>query len=199
MAKTIMDDKGNEINAKYLDPVVVERHKMVEKLMSDCLKKEKELKAFKQKCFDTINAYLDKTASKYGTDWQGNASLTNFSNTMKISYKVNKMLIFDERLNIAKSKIDEYLKSKIKDSDDELRTIVLRAFQVDKKGNVDYKQIISLKQYKINNPLWIEAIKLIDDAMSIVGTKEYMQFFVRRESSAEWETVILNFSAMGVE
>ena len=197
--KSLIDENGNSIPVKFLDALVVERHKLVEEIIDKVLKEEERLKAFKQQCFKKIEAYLAKTAGRYGESWQGNASLYNFSKTKQVAFKIHKVLTFDERLNVAKRKIDEYLKSKTENADDDLKMLVLKAFDVDKKGNVDFKQIFSLKQYKINNPLWQEAMSIIDDAVSVVGSKEYMTFSVRPNPKNDWDSVILNFSALKVD
>ena len=196
---SLKDENGNEIPVKYLDPVVVERDKLVEEMIKKVEKKEAELKEFKKECFGKIEAYLNKTAAKYNEKWQGNASLMNFSKTKQVSLKINKILIFDERLNMAKAKIDEFLKSKTENADDDIKTLVLRAFAVDKKGNVDFKQIVSLKQFKFKNPLWEEAIAIIDEAMDVVGSREYIQFATRKDARKDWQSLILNFASIDTE
>ena len=197
--KVLIDESGTAIAVKYLDPVVVDRHKIVEDIIKKVLEKEKELREFKNWAYTKIETYLDKTAGRYGEKWKGNASLLNFSQDKQVSFRINDIIVFDERLSIAKNKIDEFIKSKTEGGDDDLRLLVLKAFQVDKKGNINVKQIISLKTYKINHPLWKEAMQIIEDALKVVATKEYINFAVRPTPKSEWHSISLNFSAMEIE
>ena len=197
--KTLTDENGIEILAKHLDPVVVERDMLVEDIINKVQKKEEELRRFKKECFEKINNFLSKTAKRYHENWLGNASLANFANTKQVSLKISKILCFDERLSIAKSKIDAFLREKTVDADSDLRTLVLKVFNVDKRGNVDFKQIISLKQYKFDHPLWKEAMNIIDDAVQVVSSKEYIMFATRKDPKKEWQSLILNFASLDTE
>jgi hypothetical protein len=168
---------------------------MVTEVFEDVQKLHKELENLKETIREKTSAYLDKVADKYGEKWQGNAQLLDFSGERSIEIKISKNIEFDERLQIAKQKIDNYIKELVKNSGRDLVLLVNRAFRVDNKGKVDVRQILGLKQIAIDNPDWQEAMQLIDDAIKVTNTRKYFNFRQRNENG-EWETVTLNFSAI---
>ena len=197
--KTIQDENGQTYPVNVLDRDIVERHFIVEDIMQKVIEKEKELLELKAWAFETIESYLQTIAGKYKTNWQGNASLMNFPKTMQVTFKKNKLLAFDERLNIAKQKIDECLNRWSDNAQPELKILVTKAFDVDKEGNVDVTQILSLKQFKFKDKTWQEAMDIIDMALTVKKTKEYLNFAVRSDPKKEFRTVILNFASLEVE
>jgi hypothetical protein len=71
-----------------------------------------------------------------------------------ISIKIAKKWTFDEKLQIAKAKIDKVITSRSEGSDDLIVALVNRAFRVDSKGEVDAREMVGLRQYKCEDPLW---------------------------------------------
>ena len=192
----LIDDQEKETMLKFIDPITVERHLLVEEIFNEILLAEQEIKELKNRTMKKVKDYLKKTAEKYGENWQGNAALMNFKKTKQVALKNHKMIAFDERLNIAKQKIDHCLIEWCKNGTDEIRSIVTKAFQVDKKGNVSIQQILSLKDHKINHPQWKEAMEIIYEAITITGSKEYLSFTYRDDPRDKWEYLVLNFSAI---
>ena len=90
-------------------------------------------------------------------------TLKSFDGTKAVEIQVAKLISFDQKLSLAKEKIDEYLTLKTNGADAEIQTLITRAFDV-KNGKVDAKQILSLKAYPITHELWKEAMSMIDVA-----------------------------------
>ena len=107
-------------------------------------------------------------------------------------------IAFDERLNIAKAKIDDCLKRWSGTASDELKILVLRAFNVDKKGNVDVRQILGLKQFRFEDPVWKEAMQIIDESITTTNSKEYLVFSMRENPRGQFQSISLNFSNIDV-
>jgi Skp family chaperone for outer membrane proteins len=190
-----VDAEGMNVPRKYIPEHDRLRDEMVTEVFEDVQKLHKELENLKETIREKTSAYLDKVADKYGEKWQGNAQLLDFSGERSIEIKISKNIEFDERLQIAKQKIDNYIKELVKNSGRDLVLLVNRAFRVDNKGKVDVRQILGLKQIAIDNPDWQEAMQLIDDAIKVTNTRKYFNFRQRNENG-EWETVTLNFSAI---
>ena len=51
----------------------------------------------------------EKRADKYDEEWEGNATIYNFSKDKQIDIKISKHITFNEKLQIAKKKIDACL------------------------------------------------------------------------------------------
>lgn len=158
------------------------------------------LTRFKQGVVKSIDEYMQMMRERYHLDvsagTKGNLTLQSFDGLKKVQIAVQQYIDFDEKLNLAKEKIDIYLKEITKDTDPAIQTLIMKAFEVDKKGNIDAKKILSLKSYKIEHPQWQEAMKLIDDAVEIVGSKSYIRFYTREGQADRWQAVSLDFAAV---
>ena len=158
------------------------------------------LGAFKRSVVGEIDAYMEMMREKYHLDpmkgSKGNVTLQSFDGLAKVQIAVSKHIDFDEKLGLAKEKLDAYFTEKTEDADPEIRTLITKVFDVDKKGNVNAKQILSLKGYPITHPKWVEAMAIIDSAIEIVGSKSYIRFYVRKRVDEPWQNVSLDFAAL---
>lgn len=102
-------------------------------------------------------------------------------------------LVFDERLQIAKSLIDECLHEWTKDSNDNIKAIIDNAFAVDKEGKINIRRVLALKNLKISDEKWLKAMQAISDAQQIVSSKEYIRFY-ERDEHGKYQQISLDFS-----
>ena len=206
-----IDNKGFWRNKRgeYVHPEMVLVDKQLEDEVVRKLTYEAEtmhllLKNFKIAAFAECYAFVDLLRQEYNMDRmkaskQGSITLKTFDGTMKVQIQVAKLITFDQKLTLAKEKIDEYLAEKTAHADAEIQTLITRAFDV-KNGKVDVKQIIGLKQYPIRHPKWLAAMKMIDDATEIAGTKSYIRFKKRDGGriDAQLSTIVLDFASVVV-
>ena len=206
MAK--VDDRGFWLNKKG-EPVHEEliradeklKDEMVEELTKKALGMSATLREFKEEAFKDVEDYYELLLQKYGMDGKknskkGNLVLENFSATKKITISVSDRIDFDEKLNIAKQKIDEYLHEVTKDASPDVKTLITKAFEVDKKGNVNAKKILALKSYEITHPLWLEAMSIIDEATQIISSKSYIRFYTRDSLTDEYKNIPLDIAGV---
>ena len=190
-----LDAEGDPVPLKFIPQQDQDKDALIESLNKSALLHHQSLVEFKATALDMIDAYLQSVADSYHENWKGNATIYNFTGDKAIEIKISNKLAFDERLNIAKQKIDAYLISLVKNAGKEIVALITKAFKVDAKGNVDVKQIISLKQHKFDHPLWIEAMAIIDEALRVEGTRRYI-VFKQKDASGAWISITLNFSAI---
>ncbi len=174
---------------------------VVDELVENAKLVHGDLKKFKAEAFAACYDFVDLLRQEYGMERmksaQGAITLKNFDGTREAQIQVAKLIQFDQKLSLAKEKIDEYLTEKTEHADAEIQTLIMRAFEV-KNGKVDSKQIFSLKQYPIKHPLWLEAMAMIDDATEIAGTKSYIRFKERSEGKIDGalQSIILDLAAL---
>lgn len=190
-----LDPEGDPVPIKFISPQDQSKDALIESLHKDALDLHQTLALFKAKALEMIDSYLQQVAASYHENWKGNATIYNFSMDKAIEIKISNKLAFDERLNIAKQKIDEYILSLVRNAGKEIIALITKAFKVDAKGNVDVKQIIALKQHKFDHPLWKEAMAIIDEALRVEATRRYI-VFKQKDDSGSWISITLNFSAM---
>jgi hypothetical protein len=191
--RTIPNPDGVEIPVADLAKTVIKRDKMVRGLFKHASIISSQISKFKDDVDKQVNDYLKQIASEHHETWQGNTILYNYSQEFSIEVSVSKTITFDERLQIAKKKIDKCIESWADGSNRNLKTLVMHAFKVDRAGNINTKMILSLRQYQITDPDWKEAMELIADAVMVTGTKKYY-IFRQRDEDGQMQPVILNFS-----
>jgi len=197
---TLKSGSGYDMRVKDIHPDILSEHSTVEYCMAVAEFLQAELKEGKKLILTAITAHLEKTAAKYGEKWQGNATLHNFDKTKKVEFNNSKVMKFDSRLNIAKSKIDRCLLRWAEGSHEELKQIVQSAFDVDKQGNVCVTQIIRLKQFQFKDEEWNEAIDIINESLMVDYTRRYINFKKRRDNTIDsWEAVLLTFASLNVD
>ena len=176
---------------------------LVIKLVSDAKAHRETLAHFKAYAFDQCYAFIDLLRQKYGIDRldkseTGSVTLRAFDGTAEVQIQVTKLIIFDAKLKLAKEKLDEYFTEKTENSDPEIKTLIMRAFEV-RNGKVDAKQILSLKSYPITHPKWREAMEMIDDATEIAGTKSYIRFKERKDGLIDSEMQNISLDIASIE
>jgi len=194
-----IDKQGNKVHKSLITPDKQLKDELVDKFIEKAIKMQSILKQFKNEAFEEIEGYFDLLLDKYELDAKkhskkGNFTLENFSGTAQIKVAVNDTISFDEKLSIAKAKIDECLHELTKNASPEIKTLITKAFEVDKKGNVNAKKILALKSYDISHPLWQEAMAIIDESIEIVSSKSYIRFYTRANPTAEYNQIALDFS-----
>jgi hypothetical protein len=161
--------------------------------------KAADLAQFREASFAEAEDFFDLLLQNYNLKREsrskkGAITLTDYSGLSKVEIATANRLSFDSKLKIAKLKIDEYLTEACETASPEIKTLILRAFEVDKKGDVDAKKILALKGYAITHPKWVEAVGIIGEATRIVGSKRYIRFYRRENQTDEWEHISLELS-----
>ena len=193
--RTLTDAQGREIPVKVLHTEILEKDAAVKKAMDCALKLQERILTDKQKLICIVEKYLNDAARRNGLEWKGNALLFTFDEKYKIEMRFREKIQFGIELQLAKQKIDECIKAWSVDSNDNLKAIINEAFQVDKRGQLARYRIFALRRYKIKDPTWKEAMELIDKAILVTSTKQYISFAVRDEAG-NYNKVVLNFSAL---
>jgi hypothetical protein len=174
---------------------------VVEKLIGEAHNMQQQLLEFKYKAFEDCYNFNDLLRDEYNLkkikSTSGAVTFRNFNGTQEVTIQVAKLITFDQKLTLAKEKIDIYLDNLTKDSESEIRTLITNVFDV-KNGKVDAKKILSLKSYNISNPLWQEAMKMIDDAIEVAGTKSYIRFKEKASIDSKLESISLDIASLDI-
>lgn len=193
--RTITDAHGREIPIKLVKTEIIKQDVVIRRTMDRVISLQKRIKSDKEKLFEELEGYLEFIASKHGLHWKGNAILLSFDEQYKIEIRFKERIQFGVELQLAKQKIDECLKAWTTDSNANLRAIITEAFQVDKKGEIAKHRILTLRKYNIKDPTWKEAMELIDQAINVTSTKQYVAFY-ERDAAGNYNQIVLNFSAL---
>lgn len=197
--KVWINKRGEEVHPDMVRADDKLKDELVSNIIAKTKSKRDELKDFKKEVIGDIDAYMELLRNEYKLDptknsKKGNITLQSFDGLQKVQVSIATHIDFDEKLSLAKEKIDEYLKEITEDASGDIKTLILKVFEVDKKGNINSKQVLGLKSYDITHPLWVEAMGIIDDAVEIVGTKSYIRFYERKSIEDAWQNIALDFA-----
>jgi hypothetical protein len=202
--KTI-DGKSYMANAKgALVPLALV--KPVDKLMDDFVRRtiafatdlSDQIARFRGHCFDDLGAFQALISEQYDATVggeKGNITLTTLDGCMKVQWQVADRLSFGPELQAAKKLIDECLAEWSADSNDNIRAIVNRAFNVDQEGTINRSDIFTLLRVGITDARWQRAMTAIHDSIRVVGSKTYTRFYVRPEPGAKWGAITIDLAS----
>lgn len=192
-----LDSNERKVPVEYVPKEDRTREALIDDVFNRIVHLHEQMSEVKRRVTVSIREYLDSVAESYGEDWQGAATLSDFGGQRKVEVKIKKFLGFDERIQLAKQKIDQCLESWSEGARRELTTLVKAAFQSDSQGKLNAHNILSLLKYEIDDPVWQDAMGLIKSSMKVERAKDYYRFMMR-DDDGNWETVQLNFAAMEV-
>lgn len=177
--------QGNLIHESNIKEIDLARDELVIEHITKAMELGKQVAAFKKEVLESIQAFTELSAEKYGAKIggkKGNITLTSFDGRYQILRCIADNISFDERLQAAKSLIDECFQDWTKDARSELQTLIHSAFETDKKGNLATHKILALRSIKIEDPKWVRAMEAISDAITVSSTKTYVRFYERTDS-----------------
>ncbi len=193
-----IDSRGRSIPPNYIDPIDRKKDATVESIVNEALKLEKNLQNLKTKWMNKIRAYQELIAKQAGvviTD-KGNITLTNFSGDKQVEFAMHDILQFDEKIQVAKALIDQCLKRWGADANPNLIIVVNQAFEVDKQGRINLQSILKLRTLNIKDEQWKSAMAIINEALRVCGTRQYLNVRVRETSTDKFRTINLNMSSI---
>ncbi len=196
MSKKWINKRGEEVHPDNVRASEKIKDEMVEEVVKNALAKQDEMLSFKADALENIDAYVSLMRDEYGLaathSKKGNMSFETFDGLKKVAIAVQDTLEFDEKLVFAKEKMDAFMKEETKHASPNIQTLIMKAFDVDKKGSVNVKNIISLKSYEIDHPLWQEAMQIIDESIQVATSKSYIRFYTKKALGEAWEHVSLD-------
>jgi hypothetical protein len=188
----------HESQVKTIDSI---RDEMVVRIAKRAAEHSALLAALKREFFEEIAAFVELSASEYGTRLggeKGNVTLYSYDGRYKVIRAISEHIRFDERLQAAKHLIDECLNDWTSDSRSELRTIVQDAFRVDQSENLRVQQILSLRRYAIDDERWLRAMEAISDSMQVIGSKAYVRVYERVGNTTEYRQIPLDMAGVAL-
>lgn len=186
-----------------LDPVatVKAQHKLEDQTVRKCIEFARSLSAqvsrFAGHTAGDLSALDQLLAENYGVTIggkKGNRTYTTYDGLQRIQVQVSDQITFGPELQIAKALIDTCLTEWSADSRPEIQSIVTRAFNTDKEGQVNRADVFMLLRLEIEDQRWKSAMEAIRDAIRVTGTKEYVRFYERADLTAPWRAITIDLA-----
>jgi hypothetical protein len=196
--KVFTDHNGNEIPANYIHKIDKEKHAAAQKLCTKAEDLSTRLKSLKDEMFSICDAFHERMLADNNVtvrvNSKGGYSIQTIDKAIKVVITVAETIHFNDKIEVAQAKIQEYLEKIMQGANTDLQLLVNRAFKTS-KGRLDTKQIIGLFQLNITHETWKEAMELIKQSMTTNSTKRYVQVWKRKENG-EYEAVKLDFASL---
>ena len=193
------DSQGRLVHVDNVKEIDKTRDGLVRYLVDNALKVQKKMMDFKARAMSEIEAFVELSAAEYDVKLggkKGNITLYSFDGRYKVQVQISEYLVFDERLQVAKSMIDECFTNWTQDSRSEVKTIINDAFSVNQEGKINVRRILGLRRLDISDPLWQKAMQAISDSLQVAGTKSYMRIYERIGKQDQWRNISLDFAAL---
>lgn len=203
MAKTsttIKDAQGLDIPIKLVPKIDLEADKIANKIAKEADKLSEQLSAKKTEWLSLCDNWFEqllyklKTEDKSHGKGKGNYTITSYDKTIKIEINIGMRIEFDSKLQLAQTKINEYLEKITEGTGDEIRVIVNNAFSTT-RGNLDTKKIMSLFRYQIKHQLWLDAMDILRQSITTNVSKRYVNIF-RKDTEGKYQAILLQFSSL---
>lgn len=191
------DGRGAKIPVSMIKPTDQLIDQTVRKILGFAMPLSDQVARFKQHTFDDIGALEALLAEKYESKLggaKGNKTLMTHDTLFKVTVQVADNIAFGPELQVAKGLIDECLNEWAAGARDEIRTIVTRAFNTDKEGQINRAEVFMLLRLEIKDERWRRAMEAIRDAMRVVGSKTYIRCYRRDSIDAPWEAVTIDLA-----
>ena len=180
-----MSATGSLVPIAKVKDIDKERDKLVRHLIAQAVEMNALLAEFKLDVMTLIADFMKRSAQDYGKTIggeKGNLVLSTFDGSLKVVRQMAETIAFDERLQVAKSIVDDCIHAWAKSARSEIKALVNQAFQVDKAGRVNTARVLGLRTLQIDDPQWKRAMDAIADSMHAVAVKPYVRFYVRDEA-----------------
>jgi hypothetical protein len=196
--KYMEDAQGRQVPVEMVKEIDKLRDQTVREIMAQTFAMRDTLAEFKRRGWSDIQAFLSVSAEQHGVTFggkKGNITITSFDGRYKLLVAVNDTLQFNEKLQVAKTLIDNCIKRWSDGSRPEIKTLVDDAFYVDKTGNINKDRVLGLRRLAIEDGEWKEAMQAISDSIQVVSSKTYMRFY-ERTADGEYKHIPLDVAAL---
>ncbi|MDR3631333.1 MAG: DUF3164 family protein [Desulfocapsaceae bacterium] len=195
----MQDPQGRLVPESMVKEIDKMRNDLVHSIIKIARETSEILAVFKNSAFSDIQSFCELSAEQYKKDMggiKGNVTLLSFDGRYKVSRAVSETYVFDERLQVAKSLVDDCLQEWSGDSRPELKMLINDAFQVDKLGQVNVKRIMSLRKFNIDDPRWKKAMEAINDSLNVLESRVYLRVHERIGNTDQWKQIPLDIAGV---
>jgi len=193
-----VDETGRTWPIDMLKKSDKEIEKSVQQVITRAMVLHEQLVKAKAYMKEKIDVAIDAFKKDYKgtkTSFKGNYTFFYFDRTVKVVVNKSQPITFDDNLiALALDKLKEFLNDGISGKQLALKEMVLSAFETS-RGKLDVQKILQLKRYasRINDERYLEAMKLIDDAIRRPQSATYYRVFYKNEAGT-YQLINLDFA-----
>ena len=194
------DESGTAIPYNRTTPVERLMERSSAKIVKEALAVNAKLVSFRETIEslsqEAFEAFME--ANNSDRKHKGNFTWYNFDRSIKIEVAISEPIQFDDlTIKAAKLKFDKFIEENVTSKNDFVKPMILEAFQTQRSGSLDTKRVLGLARHerKVNNPMFSEAVQLINEAIRRPKSKTYYRVWVKM-ASGEYSNIELNLSSL---
>lgn len=201
---TMVGDKPYMANAKgalvpleLVKPADKLRDETIRKVMGYAKDISAQISRFRKHSMSDLDGLDEVLEQEYNArpgGVKGNRTYQTIDGLMMIKVSINDFEVAGPELQVAKSLIDECLNEWTDGARAEIRAIITRAFDTDKEGKINLKEIKKLTKLDISDQRWKDAMRAIEDAIDVQYSKQYVRFYKRASVQDDWTAVTVDIA-----
>lgn len=194
------DAKGNLVPLSNIRDEDKLQDQTVRKIMAFAVDLNAQISRFRDKTMVDLGVFDALLSEQYNArigGAKGNRTYQTIDGLMKVQVQVADQIAFGPELQIAKSLLDECLREWSASSVPEIQTVVQRAFNTDKEGQINRSELFMLLNLKIEDQRWKRAMDAIRGSIRVTGSKEYVRFYQRAKNTDGWQAVTIDLAKAG--
>lgn len=197
------NDRGHYVPVAQIPPAELLEDQLVKKVFAYGYELAGQIARFKGHTFDDCATFLDLLAeqhgiTKRGLKGKGNVTFKSFEGLLRVQIQVQDQIYFGPGLQVAKTAIDECLRSWSADARTELQAVITETFKTDKEGQVSRAGVFSLLRMQIEDSKWQDAMRVLRESIRTQGSKTYIRIQYRRDSDGGWNTLSIDLASAEV-
>ncbi|WP_336947367.1 DUF3164 family protein [Asaia sp. HN010] len=196
--KTIPDASGRQVPVNCIRASTVLQHEVAEKIRDHFRELAEFTKDKKKQIFEEMQAYRDLLAQEYGLrsgGTRGGMTIRTYDAHTEVKLEERDYYRVTPEITIAQALIGKILDDLTEQASGDLRAIVMRAFDTDKRtGQPNVGSILKLKSMVIDHPQWPEARRALEDSLVVISSKSAVTCHVRPDLDHPREQLVVDFS-----
>ena len=193
----IENGAGRMVPRRQVRPEVLQEDDLVRDLVEKAETLHDAIVAFKNTAINDIEAHAALVAERYGVKLggrRGGLRLHSFDQRLRVEVSVADTMTFGAELQAAKVLIDECLTEWTEGGNDNIRTVVMEAFEVGEGKKLRVDRILGLRRLNIDDAKWQRAMEAIADALRVERSKQYIRLYRRANADAPFRQIALDAS-----
>lgn len=161
-----------------------------------------EVSRYRAHAMRDVAAYLDLVGEAYGAPRRGargNVTLRSACGRVRVTVQTADRIELGPELQAARAILDDLRAQWAADAHPDLCTLIETALTADTEGRVPVTSILRLRRARIADPRWGQAMRAIDDAIRVVGSRAYLRVHVRPSIEHEWQAVPVSLASDWVD
>lgn len=192
----MMNNLGHLVPIEVIKEIDLARDGLVKDIAAKAKDVNSMLTEFKKSVADDMQAFFELSAEKYQADVGGSKSfleLYSFDGQYKLVREHAERLNTTEQVHAAIALVKECLREWSDIAGPELRAIVEKKLQINKKGKINIKEFLSLRSFNFEHPKWKMAMQAVGDSVVVIGTCTYYRMY-ERDDEGKYRQIVLDFS-----